>query len=503
MKAARLYQVDIKDRIRTLYGDRISDLISEFAKNTKTTLSFGALAGLLVLGSTFPEVSGNGESTQSSEQAEESNPSSEADSNSHTATERGIAFIPEGARPDEELGIAYARVSSHQQDAPQEDDESDENSDESNNGESIAQQKDELIALAHEYGVTLAAPVIVDRGKTGTNFDRAGIKRVFELSQREDVNYLFVQDIDRIGRNAPETLYFIYLLQNRCDITLLSIAGEHNIGEVDGLMETTLRALMSDVENEIRTEKSRRSVARGFLKNRDWKKKAGGSIPLGYEKDGDEWIQIKNSLAKELIQDMFKIFKYCGEYSKTEEFIKELYGENAFDITESYKEIENEKVESHQVKTLLQDSTYIGKPRLSEATLAGFDYENDLHDESLKMVDEDLFDAVQLIISEITEKYSQDNDVFEFMDFIEEFDLFTVVESSELIALLCDECGEVMEKNGQADLYGNVMTHRYSCPSCDCNRKWPTNSELQKMEIIYKLVNNDFTDIADLIQDVS
>lgn len=278
----------------------------------------------------------------------------------------------------------------------------------------------------------------------------------------------------------------------------MSVSGEHNIGDVNGLMETTLRALMSDVENEIRTEKSRRSVARGFLKNRDWKKKAGGSIPLGYEKDGDGWIQTKSPLARELVRDMFKIFKYCGEYSKTEELIKELYGEDALNITESYGG-DDEAEQKHQIKTLLQDSTYIGKPRLSEDTLAGFEYENDLYDESLKIVDEELFNDVQQIVSEITEKYSQEDDVFEFMDFIEKFDLFTVVESSEPIALLCDNCETKMEKNGQADLYGNIKTHRYYCPNCECNRKWPTNSELQIMEIIHKILNNNYSDLADLM----
>jgi DNA invertase Pin-like site-specific DNA recombinase len=82
---------------------------------------------------------------------------------------------------------------------------------------------------AEEFDIDLISDPIIDEGKTGTNFDRAGIKRVFRLAAAGELSYLLVDHVFRIGRNAPETLYYIYVLRDDCDVKFITKNGLRNV----------------------------------------------------------------------------------------------------------------------------------------------------------------------------------------------------------------------------------------------------------------------------------
>jgi hypothetical protein len=48
-----------------------------------------------------------------------------------------------------------------------------------------------------------------------------------------------------------------------------------------------------------------------------------------------------------------------------------------------------------------------------------------------------------------------------------------------------------MVKDGQRGLDGNITTHRYYCPECDKNRKWPKEYEHRRMKMIYLLLDEE------------
>ncbi|WP_158293530.1 hypothetical protein, partial [Halorubrum sp. SS7] len=73
-------------------------------------------------------------------------------------------------------------------------------------------------------------------------------------------------------------------------------------------------------------------------------------------------------------------------------------------------------------------------------------------------VDQEDFIKVQDIIQRKNRKHSTDEDTKDVIDFIEEFDLFTVIQCSDPATLLCD-CGCSMVKDGQRDLKGDIKTH--------------------------------------------
>lgn len=380
-------------------------------------------------------------------------------------------------------GQIYARVSSEKQRDGKDADGIDEGS--------IKGQIEEMEEIAEKEGIQLPYDPITDEAKSGTNFDRDGIQQVFERAKRKDIDYLLVEKVDRIGRSAAETLYFIYVLQSECGVTLLTSAGERDVGETHGLLHTSLMSLMAEIQNELRTAKAKKERIRGFLRKKNWNCKTW-KIPLGYDETDDGWLTV-NPDEKPIVRDLFRKFVDCRNYSETEAYIDEKYGADV--------------LEGHKLKTVLQNWVYIGKPRLPEDWLADTTYENDLNDPDLHLlkeeeeaeidVSEDIFYQAQDIIAEKEKRYSSSN-TMDLLDFIEEFSLFAVIQGSEPATLL-HHCGEPLVKDGQFDLKGKeYKIHRYRCPNCeesedpkDYYRRWPKEHELDKIELIHQVVDGE------------
>jgi DNA invertase Pin-like site-specific DNA recombinase len=380
---------------------------------------------------------------------------------------------------DAQTGLIYARVSSEKQR------DGDANTDGPDEG-SIQGQIEEMEEIADKCGIKLPYDPITDEAKTGTNFERDGIQQVFEMSKRKDIDNLLVEKVDRVGRNAAETLYFIYVLQSECGVTLVTNSGERDISKTHGLMHTTLMSLMAEVQNDLRVAKANKERIRGFLKKKNWKCKQPDP-PLGYDETENGWLTI-NADQKRVVRDLFRKFVECETYAETERYIDEAY--------------DTDYLDGHKVKTILQYRVYIGKPQLPEDWLVDTTYENDLEDPDLHLlrredqseidVSEETFHEAQEIIERKDEKYDYDGGL-DLMDFIEEFSLFSVIKGTDPAQLL-HHCGEPMVKDGQVTVNG-YHTHRYKCPECeetedaeDYYRRWPKGFEIDKMTLIEKVI---------------
>jgi DNA invertase Pin-like site-specific DNA recombinase len=355
---------------------------------------------------------------------------------------------------------------------------------------------EELEKIAERKGIKLPYDPITDEAETGTNFDRDGIQEVFEKTKRKDIDYLLVEKVDRVGRTAAETLYFIYILQSECGVTLLTSSGSKDVSEAPGLMQTTVMSLTAQIQNELRIAKANKERIRGFLKKKNWKCKSS-KIPLGYKETDDGWLTT-NPEEKPIVRDLFQKFETCGNYSETERYIDNKYGK--------------EYLNGHKVKTVLQNRVYIGQPRLPESWLEDTTYENDLHEPELNLLkDEDdaqvdiceaTFHQVQKIIQE-KEQQCSDDDTMELLDFVEEFSLFSVIQGSNPATLL-HHCGNPLIKDGQVDLRGEYTVHRYKCRHCeetedasDYYRRWPKDYELDAIRLIQQVVDGDVPDFID------
>lgn len=397
-----------------------------------------------------------------------------------TATQSSLERFDEssGENSPSKKGLIYARVSSSDQ--VDNDDESEENPDETDEG-AIDDQIEETKAIAEDYGIELAHPPIKDKAQTGTDFNRDGIQKVFRLAQREEVGYLLTQSVDRIGRSAAETLYFIHILQAECDVTLVTSDGERDTSSIHGLMHTTLLSLMAEVQNDIRTTKAKKSRVRGFLEKKNWHCYSP-VVPLGYSNDGSGWLEQDPSEVA-AVRDLFEVFVNCETYAETERKINAEHGD---------------VLDGHNVQTLLTDPVYIGKPQLPEDWVIDLPYDNELDEPELQIVEEETFEKAQSIIDRKNRRHSSDEDTYDIVDFVEEFDLFTVIESSQPAKLLHD-CGEPMVKSGQRTLKDDIQTHLYRCPECDEYRKWPKENEYDQMELVNHLLETG-SDLLDYVK---
>ena len=478
-------KTNIKGTMRSVLGERIVALCKSMGRDLKDKIALPALFPLapsLVVDYSqsglrnFTTGDGSKRTTPEQKNAEDVVGSGDPD---RIEDEE----LPDSS--DEPCGLIYARVSSGNQLKSAEDDK---------NGDfdegSIRGQIDELTELASKEEIHLPLDPISDEAKTGTNFDRDGIQEVFEVCKRKDIDYLLVEKVDRVGRSAPETLYFIYILQAECDVTLLTPSGERDINQVEGLMQTTLLSLMAEVQNDIRTTKAKKERIRGFLHKKNWKCKSP-KIPLGYNETDDGWLRV-DSTEKKIVRDMFQKFVNCGVYAETERYIDEKYGSDVLD--------------GHQVDTLLKNAVYIGRPRLPEEWVTETTYKNDLEDESLHLleqnhsadidVNESIFMEAQDMIDDIEKRNSIDEDTHQLLDFIEDFSLFAVIEGSEAATLL-HHCGEPLVTDGQRDLNGRTV-HRYRCRKCEESenqesyyRQWPRQYALDQIKLIQDVVDDD------------
>lgn len=401
----------------------------------------------------------------------------------------------ESEKDNRPIGLIYARVSSDGQLENTSDgsDGTDGQKSESPDEGSIQGQISQLEQVAEDNEIALPYDPITDEAETGTNFDRDGIERVFNISKQKDIDYLLVEKIDRIGRSAPETLYFIWLLQNQCGVTLYTLSGKHDVDEIGGLMQTTLYALIAEVENDIRTTKATNERIRGFLEKKNWTCRSP-IIPLGYSETDDGWLEV-DSNEKPIVRELFEKFVECETYSKTEDHIESTFGNGTLD--------------GHQVKTILQRSCYIGRPKVPEEWVEDTQFDNHLDEPQLNLlsadvddgrdVSEETFHEAQRIIERKEPDTDPDDEPYTVSDFVDEFGLFAVVNSSSP-AKLVHHCGEPMVKNGQVDIGGkfDITTHRYKCQSCDkmvdaeeYYRKWPTQNEAEKMELINQIISDE------------
>jgi DNA invertase Pin-like site-specific DNA recombinase len=465
-------------------GERIRGFIYILQQNLKQQTAVLKLVLLFFILSSEREVQSGLERFQSTDIQSHGDASEEYRNDTEQA-EKAVEDSPEG--------IIYARVSSDKQT-----DERDEVEDDSsliNDEGSLQGQIEEMQGIANQKNITLPYDPITDKAQTGTDFDRDGIKEVFEKAKRSEISYLLVEKVDRIGRNAPETLYFIYILQSECNVTLLTSGGmEQDVSEAQGLLHTTLMSLMAEIQNDLRTTKAKKERIRGFLQKKNWKCKSP-IIPLGYNETDDGWLTI-DADEKKIVRDLFQKFVECETYSETRRYIEANYGESV--------------LKGHRVKTLLQHSVYIGKPRVPDDWLIETTYENDLNEPELHLLEEDdtseinvseeEFHETQEIIKQKNSDRSTDSDTEDLLDFLEEFSLFAVIQGSEPATLLHD-CGTPFVKNGQVVLNGkNRKVHKYICPECDkkanpedCYRRWPKEHELERIRLIQQIIDGEST----------
>lgn len=362
-------------------------------------------------------------------------------------------------------GVRYIRVSSPDQ----------------KNGHSLKTQRETLESVAESHDIDLPFDYIEDGGNTGTNFDREGIMDVLSLARSGKIDTLLVVNLSRIGRKAPETIFFVYILHEYWDVTVVTPSGPRRLNTSKDLMTTTLQALIDHLSSLNRTRQAVQSTIRRF-KDKNWSSAYKDNIPLGYRPTDDGWIT-KVDQMENAVEDLFRHFLRVEDYTATGKYMRHKHG------------MDDLKDNPEKVKRILKRGVYAGKPQMNVKSDKVDVDKVVVDDSSLEIVDEDIYERVQEKVKQIAQKNAT-GVAEDIGDFAEDFGMLSVFESDPNLKLHCSECDSIMMKNGQADLRGKKSVNRYQCTNDDCGKehKFPNMLSFEAMKYIAEMISDEDDD---------
>jgi DNA invertase Pin-like site-specific DNA recombinase/predicted RNA-binding Zn-ribbon protein involved in translation (DUF1610 family) len=349
----------------------------------------------------------------------------------------------------------------------------------SGDSESVSDQIEFLTDIAAQRDIELICDPISEKGETGTNFDRAGFQKVVQHVVQDDVDYVLIDDISRLGRNAPLTIYLIYVFAVEYDTKILTDSGEVDVTQVDDLVQSMMLSLNAHLATNYRTRSSVRSKVRNFTEDKQWRSRYD-VVPVGYRLKDDGWIE-SDPAEVEIARAMFTHFIESGSYRATARCLTSEYGKEDNLIKDSGEEFD-ERFRPARIKNFVSRRVYIGQPTI---TCEGSHTEQDVYqldEPELAIIGQDRFDQAQRVKDKINSKNTTDKDAIDPDSAIQEFGLLAVLESSPIIELVCPDCGGELRANGQRELDGSARAHNYQCTECGRQRKWPYLSELESMK---------------------
>ncbi|WP_162224170.1 recombinase family protein [Halorussus salinus] len=360
---------------------------------------------------------------------------------------------------DEECvgGVIYARVSSNKQ---------------AEEGRSLEAQVDQLKKEAERREVGLVRDPIRDEGETGTDFNRSGIRTVFRLAKNGTISHLFVDSIDRLGRSHVQTLYFIHELEVELDVQIITLDGDLDFDSFSGKINTTMQTLFAELDVQKQGSKALRAKARSFLEDKNWDAWYN-SVPIGYVLTS-RWPTPKEQ-SRNLARSMYNHFLMTESYAKTT---------NLLNCTK-WKYLESELTEG-EVKRCLKNPIYIGQPSIPIERVDGYDHKGWIDEPNLQLVDEDLWEEAQQTIRKISRENSQENSAKDVDDFVDEYGVFIVLETSPVTEIHCPCCRSLMVENGPRSLHDSTDRYLYKCSNKECEqqRVWPREDELDAMKLL-------------------
>lgn len=351
-------------------------------------------------------------------------------------------------------GIIYKRVSTPRQ---------------SEQGSSLDDQEESLKEEAEKRDIQIVK-TIADDAETGTDFDREGIREVRHLAAHEDISYVFVDEVDRIGRHAAETLFYLHEIREECGVTIITNeAGELDISDYADLVYVMMRALSSQSSNQTSTRRSIASLVQNF-KDRDWFS-VFNEVPLGYTETDDGWIT-KDPTEVGVVKEMFESFLNADLHRAYKETVEQSRGLPS--------DIQGAKLKRHLLRPV-----YVGKPTTKYVDRTRNDEsktETQVVDEDLRIITDETHERAVEKVQNIREKLTGDDDTDDINSLVEEFGPTTIVSISDIVQLRCPVCDERMRENGQREL-GSRTVHNYECTadSCGRQRKFPTKDELNDL----------------------
>lgn len=335
-----------------------------------------------------------------------------------------------------------------------------------------------------------------DLGKTGTNFDRDGFKRLMQDIRLGDINCVIVKDLSRFGRNYLETGNYIEKIFPFLGIRFIAVADGYDTGE-DG---SNTKQMASEIKNLVNDMYAKDFSIRAKLRlkqRREDGSYVGGPPPYGYESYMEGRIRKlrpdKNTA--EVIQIIYNKFVETESYQAVTNYLN-LRRINPPSIYKKTKktycptELEYKGWEKDSVRRILKSQTYLGDLVQGKTSITARKEENRIHrpeEEWVKkentheaIITPELYEQTQEICRKIQERTHSHNHPTKGCPIGE--NIFDKV-------LYCGVCGRKMTRHSYVKNYMDGTRERkdgYFCQDGkNTKREWcPDSNRISKTELV-------------------
>jgi len=322
-------------------------------------------------------------------------------------------------------------------------------------GFSLDAQRDQLEKLKADHKPSRIY-WFIDAGKSGRDFDKRKLNAIMELKERGEVDELWVTNIDRIGRECRKLLLFFL---NLCDDDVVVIRTPekvYGLKDLSSLLVYVIAAHAAEQKNKDRTNAVVAGKAQAFKQGR-WNK----PVPTAYRKAKDEWLEkIPDPNWEPLIKDVYAIL---FRIRKIEHVRRR--------VNEKYRGFLPKPLTRHQIKRILSDPVYMGKPQHLGVIV---------EDPSLVYVDEKTFVEAQKVLGCIHRRHSckRYNPI---KDSVAELGISALDFYDHFVELHHKGCGGLWVKNGTETANG-ITRQIFLCKKCGRQTKVPKNAQIRRIQ---------------------
>ena len=248
-------------------------------------------------------------------------------------------------------GVIYARYSSDSQ-----------------REESIEGQLRECNAYAEKNGITVLSTYI-DRALSAKTDNRPEFQRMIKDSARGLFDIIIVWKLDRFARNRYDSAHNKALLKKN-NVKILSATEMISDDSTGILLESMLEGFAEYYSAEL-SEK----VIRGMTENAYKGKYNGGSVPLGFAVDSNQFFQL-DPLTAPIVHEVYERYANGATMKQLTEWLFE----------KGIRSSKGTPIKFDAVKLMLKNRRYIGEYRYRDIVTP---------DVIPRIVDDDLFEKVQ------------------------------------------------------------------------------------------------------------
>lgn len=353
-------------------------------------------------------------------------------------------------QPDQLRALAVIRVSSNEQ---------------ARKGMSMESQEEWKKKIEVEMNIEVVE--VIKEVISGEVFPVEYFDYILKVADEKKINCIIVYAIDRFARNYSYGSILLQKLHEKRNIKIITSLRTYDLNNREDRFWVGLLLVLAEREQGNRLERTFRGMVTK-LKKGMWPL----SPPFGYEKIDNQLRLLPEY--KPVIHFIFDIFIQIKNYAETARIVNEKFGkEMDFELT------------SNKIKKIVQDRTYLGFLRWNNILFGEGD--GNKSREELKAIDSETFEKAQVIVKQISRRYSKASSS-PVERLVEEYGIEAVNEASKrYLKISCPKCGSVeLQKNGNEEMNGSLQS-KYICKRCGHHFRFPSEKQLKKIENLVSL----------------